>query len=118
MRESRAITISTIPVISAFCSPERGVRGEEAIFGWGLGEDRVVRLGVLPVDIALLAGAFFVVTLFERGVVARGFVVVLAFVAVGFLLVVRVAIIFSAGIADLIIHFGKASQANLMIQRK
>lgn len=59
MRESRAITIRTIPVISAFCSPERGVRGVEDTLGWGLGADRVALLGVLLDVRALLDGVFW-----------------------------------------------------------
>jgi len=93
MRESRAITISTIPVISAFCSPERGVRGVEDTLGWGLGADRVALLGVLLDVRALLDGVFLAaVTLLERVEVERGFAVVLVFDDVVFLLVVRFAI--------------------------
>lgn len=93
MRESRAITISTIPVISAFCSPERGVRGVEGTLGWGLGADRVVLLDVLLDVRALLEGVFLAaVTLLERVEVERGFAVVLVFDVVVFLLVVRFAI--------------------------
>jgi len=93
MRESRAITIRTIPVISAFCSPERGVRGVEDTLGWGLGADRVALLGVLLDVRALLDGVFLAaVTLLERVEVERGFAVVLVFDDVVFLLVVRFAI--------------------------
>lgn len=74
--------------------------------------ERVVRLGVLVLVFDLLAGAFFVVTLFDRVVVARGFAVVFAFVAVGFLLVVRVAIKFSVINPVLIIHLGGDYRSN------
>ena len=81
-----------MPVISAFCSPDRGVRGFEVTLGWGLGVVCVVFLGVLLLVLALLAGDFFVVALFDRVEVERGFAVVLVLEEVVFLLVVRVAI--------------------------
>jgi len=97
-----------MPVISAFCSPESGVRVVWVTLGWGLGAERVVRLGLLLVVFARVTGAFLVEgTLRDRAEVERDFAVVLVFVGVGFLLVVRVAIKFSAEITELIIHFGR-----------
>ena len=105
------MTIRTIPVISAFCSPERGVRGLEVTLGCGLGVEYVVRLGVLAPVFARFEVAFLVVALLVRVVDARGFAVVLVFVAVGFLLVVRVAIEFSVIYPVLIIHLGEIVEA-------
>jgi hypothetical protein len=62
-----------MPVISAFCSPDRGVRGVEVTLGWGLGVERVVRLGVLLLDFALVTGVLFVLRFFDRVEVERGF---------------------------------------------
>ena len=90
--ERSAITIRTMPVISAFCSPDRGGRGVEVTLGWGLGVVRVVLLGVLLLVFTLLDVDFLVVVLFDRVAVERGFAVVLVLEEVGFLLVVRVAI--------------------------
>ena len=68
-------------MISAFCSPERGVRGVEDTLGWGLGADRVVLLNVLLDVRALLEGVFLAaVTLLERVEVERGFAVVCAYI--------------------------------------
>lgn len=82
------------------------MRGLKATLGWGLGVERVVRLGVLMLVFARFEGAFLVLTLLDRVVVARGFGVVLVLVAVGFLFVVRVAINFSVINPVLIIHLG------------
>ena len=55
-----------MPVISAFCSPERGVRGVEATFVCGFGEERVVRFGLLAGVFDRVDGEFLVVILFDR----------------------------------------------------
>jgi len=80
-----------MPVMSAFCSPDKGVRGVEVTFGWVLGAERFVCFLLLLDALALLAGDFFEVTLLDLAVVVRGFAVVLVVPEVVFL-VVRVAI--------------------------
>ena len=91
-KESSAITIRMMPVISAFCSPDSGVLGGGAILGWGLWVVRVVFLVALLLVLARLEDGFLVAPLLEGVEVERGFAVVLALVAVFFVLVVRVAI--------------------------
>lgn len=78
-------------MMSAFCSPDKGVRGVEVTFSWDLGAERVVCLLLLLDAFALLAGVFFEVTLLDLAVVVRGFAVVLVVPEVVFF-VVRVAI--------------------------
>jgi hypothetical protein len=69
-----------MPVISAFCSPERGGRAAGVGLGCGFWEERVVRFGLLGVVFDLVEGVFLVVALFDRVDVERGFAVVLRLV--------------------------------------
>jgi hypothetical protein len=69
-----------MPVISAFCSPERGGRGAGVGLGCGFWEERVVRLGLLVVVFDLVDGVFLVVALFDRVELERDLAVVLRLV--------------------------------------